>query len=166
MIKSIIFVLPLFLVVLNARAQGMASSGEPSMESQLRYQALVSQQQIAAAPKAQVPLDNGVHVVQIGLGNSSQITTRTAHSAIDLVQNGTANTANIAVEADSYKAGIVQNGNRNALYEFKTAPGQQLETQVNQTGNNNNLIMHGENGLSNKIKINMTGNQTVIVRNN
>lgn len=109
---------------------------------------------------------NDVFVQQIGLDNYVSLVSSARTSDVKLSQEGNENSIYLSVDAARYLASIRQIGNNNRHLEFARASSMSLESSVLQQGQNNNLIIHGRNNLSDKIEVNMSGNdQTVIIRN-
>lgn len=109
---------------------------------------------------------NDVFVQQIGLDNYISFVSSAKSSDVRLLQEGNQNGIYLSVDAERYLALIRQTGNHNNHFEFAKTSHLNLESAILQNGQNNNLIIHGRNSLSEKIKVNMSGNdQTVIIRN-
>jgi len=109
---------------------------------------------------------NSVYINQIGYNNSTSINTITKNSYIDLIQNGTNNRAILNFSALSATEIIQQNGDSNYLAAYGSTPSLNLKRTINQEGYGQNLIIHGGNSLSAKMKMNMKGSSsTIIIRN-
>jgi len=109
---------------------------------------------------------NNIFITQVGADNLINATTRTKKSDIELQQNGSDNVIRINITALNTIENIKQNGSNNYFAEFANTPNLNLERKIEQNGNSQNLVIHGNNSISDKIQLNMQGNsKTVVIRN-
>ena len=110
--------------------------------------------------------DNTIFIQQIGDFNVVKANTTSENSSIALSQNGKQNNIYLDITAKTIEENVQQEGNNNYFLDFSSY-GVDLHTaNVVQQGNNQNITLFGGNSISEKIKINMQGdNKTIIVRN-
>lgn len=109
---------------------------------------------------------NNINISQIGNGNLSDIVSFSENSTIALQQIGNGNTSVLEVRALSIDYELSQRGADNYMAEYSNAPNIELYRGFSQTGDRNNLIIHGANTLTKDLKLNIQGNaKTVIIRN-
>lgn len=110
--------------------------------------------------------NNSVYVSQIGDNNDLISITKSLESDVVIIQNGNENNTVIDLNSTNLTQRVVQNGNNNAVLDFGLYNVDVRSATINQTGNNQNLIMSGSNSLSERIQVNMQGqNQSIIIRN-
>lgn len=111
--------------------------------------------------------DNRVFITQAGVNNETSVTTDATNSLVVLRQNGIDNTMQLNLRATTIDYEATQSGNNNLLLDFSNgAATQLLERKIIQTGNGQNLVIHGNNALSDRMEIRMNnGAQSVIIRN-
>ncbi len=107
---------------------------------------------------------NEVYIEQVGSGNWVEITSNTNGNLAQIYQNGGENQILLSLNTNNFFHQIIQNGNSNQIFEFTNSPSMNIEALYNQTGDNNALFVHGRNSLSEKITVNMSGDQTLIIR--
>ena len=108
----------------------------------------------------------GAFINQVGDGNRVDLRTFGSNNGIVLDQRGNANRIDLTLSADRIDYAVLQNGNNNYLLEFNTVANKELlQRDIEQIGDGQNLVIHGQNGLIDKMKIQMTGSQSVIIRN-
>lgn len=112
-------------------------------------------------------VNSGVFINQIGNNNRTNITAQSQISNIQLNQLGSSNQIDLKLRADIIDYSVIQNGNNNLLLEYNMYNDKQLlQRTVQQNGNNQNLVIHGRNGIVDKMKIKMDrGSQSIIIRN-
>jgi len=108
---------------------------------------------------------NSVFIEQLGNDNEAVINTRSNGGEIQLLQRGSDNGIFLNTVADQIKQTVVQQGDNHRFVDFgNTSSIQNLE--VIQSGNGQNLMMHGINSISEKMTISMQGqDQSVELRN-
>ncbi len=111
--------------------------------------------------------DNRVFITQAGVNNESSVTTDATNSLVVLRQNGVDNTVQLNLRATTIDYEATQSGNNNLLLDFSNGTNTQLlQRKIIQTGNGQNLVIHGNNALSDRMEIRMNnGGQSVIIRN-
>jgi len=115
-------------------------------------------------PNEVVPQDNSIFINQIGNYNEITASLQTQKSSLQLTQQGNYNTTGLYVRASEVNQTVVQSGDDHRYVNFSDTEIQNLE--VLQTGTGQNLIMHGDNSISDNLKIRMNGNgQSVTIRN-
>ncbi len=110
---------------------------------------------------------NYLTIKQIGDYNSNDIDLHTESSSINLAQIGHDNRAIVNLNAANISYNLLQKGYKNRVLEFGSkSPDLQLQRLVIQSGNAHNVIIHGSNAITEKVKINMQGNgKSVVIRN-
>jgi hypothetical protein len=118
-------------------------------------------------PNAINVANTGVFIRQVGSDNRNSLVVQSRVSNVQLSQLGNTNTIDLNLSADVVDYSVIQNGNNNFLLEYNRFVGKQLiERSVQQNGNNQNLTIHGNNGIVDRMKINMgEGSQSLIIRN-
>jgi len=130
-----------------------------SQENVLSNQGIVTNQNLRTN-------SNSVYLAQIGDNNNLRSTTKTLESNIVVVQNGNQNNTVLKLNSDNLMVTVLQNGNNNTFLDYSLLKTDIRNIEVNQTGDNQKLIMYGTNSLSEKIKVSMKGNsQNIIIRN-
>jgi len=134
-------------------------------QQQLNY---FSQQSNEAVGPGEINVSNsGVFINQIGDNNTSNVATQSAISNVKLNQFGNSNQIDLQLKADVIDYSVTQNGNNNLLLEYNMFNDKQLlQRNIQQNGNNQNLVIHGRNSIVDKMKITMDkGSQSLIIRN-
>jgi len=109
---------------------------------------------------------NSVYIGQIGSGNLVNAFFESKRSEVEITQQGNGNNILLAIDTNTYDGDITQKGNNNFFSEYTSSPNYKLEHNVGQIGNNNNLVIHGSNSLSEKIDVKILGDsKTIIIRN-
>lgn len=127
-----------------------------------------SQQGYESLNSSQIDVINkGVYINQIGNNNTSTVQTQSQISDVELVQLGNSNQIDLDLKATAIDYTVLQQGNNNRLLEYNLFDIKQLiERNIQQTGNNQNLVIHGNNSIVDKMKITMSeGSQSLIIRN-
>jgi len=111
--------------------------------------------------------NNNILITQVGVNNVSTVQTTATNSSIILGQTGNDNIMQLDLNATNIDYRALQTGNDNMLLEFSNGGATQLlQRSIEQTGNGQNLIIHGTNSLVDRMTIKMaTGGQSVIIRN-
>ena len=170
-LKLFIFFLCVSGVFLNLNAQGIINDKKdlsPSFDNNQQQFNFFSQQ-INEASRAAIMnvANNGVFINQIGAANTTNITTQSQISDIKLTQLGNSNQIDLNLKATIIDYSVTQLGNNNLLLEYNTFNDKRLiQRTVQQNGDNQNLIIHGNNGIVDKMKINMNkDSRSLIIRN-
>lgn len=109
---------------------------------------------------------DGARINQIGNNNKLDLTTISNSSGITIDQIGDDNRTLLFLRGEQIDYSVLQQGNNNLLLEYNNNPDKQLlQREVNQIGNRQNLIIHGQNDIVDRMKITMRGSQSVIIRN-
>ena len=119
-------------------------------------------------PPEQTPENTGVFINQIGDNNVTMVQTISQKSDINLLQTGNGNTLGLDLYARNIIYNSLQQGNGNTLLEFNSSfYGKELiQRDIRQIGNDQNLIIHGSNGLSDRLHVRMSNSgQSLIIRN-
>ncbi|MEL6811574.1 MAG: hypothetical protein AAFP76_09590 [Bacteroidota bacterium] len=106
-----------------------------------------------------------VFIEQVGDGNRVIANTTANSLTLNVLQRGDDNNAFLNSNADVIDQTVVQLGDDNSFVDFSYSSNVHGLDLI-QTGNNQNLILYGENSISEKLKINMKGeSQSLIIRN-
>lgn len=134
-------------------------------QQHLNYLLLQSNETIASSNMNVV--NKGIFIHQIGNNNYSDISASVQISDIHLHQFGNDNTIDLDLKAAVIDYSVTQNGNNNSLIEYNNSINnkQLLERTIQQNGNGQNLIIEGNNGIVDKMRITMdNGSQSLIIR--
>ncbi len=113
----------------------------------------------------QIEKMNQIEIFQSGSDNNIDINVASESSDIRVLQNGSGNQINLDVTAKRIEARVVQNGEDHLLSSFSEGT-EVFQLNTLQQGSNTEIITHGENTISEKIDINLIGNdRSVIIRN-
>jgi hypothetical protein len=121
-----------------------------------------------SVPLENTPVNSGVFITQIGESNSNFVRTSAEVSEVELVQIGNGNTMTLDLRARNVLYTAVQSGNQNRLIEFNAGfSGKELiQRDILQSGDYQNLIIHGSNQISDRLRIRMENSgQSLIIRN-
>jgi hypothetical protein len=111
-------------------------------------------------------VSNEVFIRQVGNNNQFTSEIRSARSNVIALQQGNNNEARLSLEGVIVEEFLLQRGNNNIFYDIGSELKLFHSGQVIQNGSNQRLLFLGNNSLSDRLKVNMRGNnQTVIVRN-
>lgn len=127
-----------------------------------------SQQGYESLNSSQIDVINkGVYINQVGDQNRVNTQTQSQITDVALVQLGNYNQIDLDLKATAIDYTVLQQGNNNRLLEYNLFDNKQLiERNIQQTGNNQNLVIHGNNSIVDKMKITMSeGSQSLIIRN-
>jgi hypothetical protein len=105
---------------------------------------------------------NIVNIKQIGNFNKVTSNTISAQSEIDLLQNGDYNNINLELNALKISETVIQNGNGNNFADINTFGANLHEAEIIQNGNNQSLTWYGSNSISERMKVNMQGNDKIL----
>ena len=109
---------------------------------------------------------NNIFLAQVGDNNQVNFNVDSTNGGTAvLLQNGSDNEIDTNFRAQSYNVSVLQDGDGNLLRGINTSNPESLEAQVSQQGNDQTLIWDGQNSISSKLRVNMTGEgQEVIIR--
>lgn len=119
-------------------------------------------------PAEQSPANTGIFITQIGANNQGYVQTFSQQSDLSLEQSGNDNFMGLNLRAQNIIYNAFQRGNGNILLEFNSgfAGKELIQRDIGQLGNNQNLIIHGSNSLSDRLQVRMSeGGQSLIIRN-
>lgn len=119
-----------------------------------------------ASNKSTSNSSNFVNIKQVGSFNQVRARTSSEISEIDLIQNGDYNHIDLNINAFRINEKIIQNGNLNILTDINTFGSNFHEAEVIQNGNNQSITRYGSNSISEKMKVNMQGNDKILVIRN
>lgn len=151
----------------QASAQGIISTettGETEAQ-QLSFLTLQSDQAPAASDL--LFANNGVFINQVGNDNTALVAIRSQVSDVNLLQAGDLNKMRLNLQADFVDYQALQLGTNNLLLEYPSLGNKTLlQRVVEQYGDNQSLIIHGQNSIIDKMRIRMeAGSQSLIIRN-
>jgi len=109
---------------------------------------------------------NLVFIEQEGSRNKANAHITSSDSEVIIKQFGNDNFANLSLDAFFIRENITQIGNNNMLRDYSLNAQYNHNVNVQQFGNNQKVYINGSNSLSEKIKINVTGNGKTIFVNN
>lgn len=124
----------------------------------INAQLSVASDQNVVTSQTQFVNQNSVFIEQVGLSNNATVNVASDDSQISISQNGTLNNAVLTLQADRIRENIVQIGNSNQVYDYSVHGAQIHSVDILQNGNYNTTISVGANGISEKMRINQTGN--------
>ncbi|ALM07672.1 hypothetical protein SB49_07520 [Sediminicola sp. YIK13] len=171
--KNIIFFVLLIVVVLAQTAQGQSNSDTnvPASIQDLTTPSdqlnILNEQFSGRTAQINEFNDNRVFITQAGVNNETSVTTDATNSLVVLRQNGVDNAMQLNLRATTIDYEATQSGNNNLLLDFSNGTTTQLlQRKIIQTGNGQNLVIHGNNALSDRMEIRMNnGGQSIIIRN-
>lgn len=109
---------------------------------------------------------NNIYIEQIGTSNTVDVKTNTNSGNIEVIQSGTQNTIRMNVAGLVVSDQIKQSGSDHFFSQYANTPSLIMQRQINQNGYNQSLTIHGNNSISEKIRLNMNGSlNNVIIRN-
>lgn len=110
--------------------------------------------------------NNGIFIQQIGVYNKAYANIKAEKKDMQISQEGNFNKAALHLKAEQVVYNLTQRGDHIGYFAFSVGNPQLISHQVTQTGNNLNLVVHGQNTLYDKLKLNMQGeNRSLIIRN-
>ncbi len=108
----------------------------------------------------------GALINQEGNANTVELQTSADTNGVFIDQIGDENTILLNLRANRIDYSVRQNGNNNMLLEYNVQANKQLlQRRIEQSGNGQNLIIHGQNSIMDRMQIIMKGSQSVIIRN-
>ncbi|WP_224487936.1 hypothetical protein [Robertkochia flava] len=109
---------------------------------------------------------NAVYIQQIGQSNKVFTYAQTSKGSISVLQEGNNNKAGLFLKAETIEYNLTQSGNDNKYLHFNISNPDLIKVNAVQQGNDTDIIIHGKNSISEKMKINMIGNdRALIIRN-
>lgn len=148
----------------NSTTTGTASESFSTQEGRANFISTLNKQR-SVAPLTAEQADTSVMIAQIGSNNTTVTNASSDNGTIQVAQRGDDNTTFISVSATELKSTVIQSGNNNNYLNFNVFNQDVHQTEIIQNGNNQNLIRHGGNALSDKLKVSMQGEgQSVIIR--
>jgi|GEM_PF-633855 len=171
--RNYLFLIATFLYSIFMNAQGLIETTPAQIEFPYlvnpETQMNVLSENIGfGAPKAlKVPSGNTIFIEQIGRENTGNVQAISNRSEINLLQRGNENTVRLELQGSTVDYEVLQNGNNNLLREYSAASAPSvIQREISQSGNGQNLIIHGSNGLTERMKIDMgQGSQSLVIRN-
>lgn len=119
---------------------------------------LLVDQNIVNSSNTQFVNQNSVFIEQVGSGNNASVRVASDNSQINIYQDGNLNNTILNLRADRIRENIVQLGNSNRVYDYSIHGAQNHAVDVLQNGNYNTTISAGANGISERMRVNQTGN--------
>ena len=159
-----------FLTISVLQAQTYTNDGTglgvANLQSKAAQFSFISSTAITPQNVPNASFNNAVYILQIGDENNVVTETRSVRSTINVLQRGNKNEVNLDLTAGVISENIIQQGVSNRFIDLTNKPTLTHSATVFQTGRNQNLIMAGNNSISDKMIVNMRGkNQTVLIRN-
>lgn len=109
---------------------------------------------------------NAVYIQQIGQSNKIISYSQTENGSISVQQDGNNNRAGLFLKAQTIEYNLSQSGDDNKYLHFNISTPDLIKVNAVQQGKNTDIIIHGKNSISEKLKINMKGNdRSLIIRN-
>ena len=109
--------------------------------------------------------NNSVFIDQVGTGNVAEATVISNSSQVAITQDGDFNEARLFLNALNIDQTVLQVGNNNSFSDFINSGAPDHGGTFIQQGNNNSIIRHNTNSISQRINILQTGNQNIEIRN-
>ncbi len=160
----------LLLAVQNTEAQNYIVEGTPTESDSFQTRAtalnFLSSQNTPAIQNRNSVESSSIFIEQIGNDNVLNANTSSQTSDLNFSQRGNSNSIFLDISvADDIQQDILQQGNRNQFFNITTNPFGSHSAEVIQNGNNQDVTIYGNNSISDRIKINMQGDdRSVIVR--
>ncbi|MDT0678126.1 hypothetical protein [Autumnicola musiva] len=112
-----------------------------------------------------LPENNEVFIRQIGDGNNLNTRVSSPNTKMHLQQSGNGNNMQMEVMANEATYNVQQNGNHNQFFDFTSAPSQSATLNLKQQGSNIHVEKYGTNSITNKLKLDVTGDyKSLIIR--
>ncbi len=166
--KSFILACALLFAVGSSMGQTFRDeipSGSKLSQKDLQ-KSVFSAQNLNPLNSSSVSATNSIYIQQIGNNNSLVANTRTVAGRMNVLQAGNRNEVAVDVTSALLDENIIQWGRNNSFIDINGGASLLHRANVLQRGTNQNLIWLGSNSLSEKIRVNMSGQkQTVIIRN-
>ncbi len=167
---SFLIVCFLLLGVQNTIAQNYIAEETPAESDSFQTKAtalnFLSSQNTPANQNRNLAESSSVFIEQIGNNNTLIANTTSQTSDLNFSQRGDSNSIFLDISvANDIQQDVMQQGNRNQFFNITTNPFGSHSAEVIQNGNNQDVTIYGNNSISDKIKINMQGDdRSVIVR--
>jgi len=163
------FIIALLLFTLGTITSSLAQNYErpTSKEQEANLNELNAGVAIFQAPTTNNLSLNGnsVFIDQLGSNNDITLFNEANSSRITIQQQGFNNNIFTEVIANSIEQQVLQIGNNHSYLDFTNTVGTH-NISLTQEGQNQNLVVHGENSLSEGMSIQMQGqSQSIIIRN-
>lgn len=148
-------------------AQGIINTEITGETEAQQFSFLTLQSDQAPAPSDLLIANNGVFINQVGNDNAALVAIRSQVSDVNLLQAGDLNKMRLNLQADFVDYQALQLGTNNLLLEYPSLGNKTLlQRVVEQYGDNQSLIIHGQNSIIDKMRIRMeAGSQSLIIRN-
>ncbi|MGB0896800.1 MAG: hypothetical protein ACPGU9_04495 [Flavobacteriaceae bacterium] len=159
MMKSIVSIVFCCLMTTMVIAQNYTNEERSIVEDKLLFIDYT-------ATKTNEPIDNFVRVNQQGKYNVSKLTIKANKSNVNVQQIGNENLVDVDVVAQVVEEKIVQIGDKNIFEDHNHLNKRYHGVDVYQNGNNQKILMNGNNTIVEKIKIKQVGNYKTIHINN
>ena len=109
---------------------------------------------------------NSVFIRQIGNNNDIVSNSQAINKNINLYQYGDENKIDLKIKAKKIDEIVIQRGFSNSFLDLNLNGNFSHKTTAIQIGKNQNLILAGNNSISQKMTVNMKGKgQTILIRN-
>ncbi|WP_224484874.1 hypothetical protein [Robertkochia aurantiaca] len=155
--------LPVFLVGQTYAEKSEVIEDARSIDRSVQLN-LVSNQN--STSPARTISNNNIFIKQIGINNTATVANVSNSSKIEIEQNGNKNEAGLYLQAERIQYRLQQLGDDHKYLHFNNSNPELINVNAIQNGNGTDIIIHGKNSLSEKLKINMNGNaRSLIIRN-
>ncbi|MCT8338519.1 hypothetical protein MG296_00495 [Flavobacteriaceae bacterium TK19130] len=149
----------------NSATETTELSSFDTNQSRLNFLASQENSQRANQNNA-VQDENSVFIRQVGDYNTAVSRTQSQQSDVDIIQLGDRNYSYLNLNATTIENRVVQNGDDNIFMDFGVFRSQYHGTEVIQDGDNQTFTRFGSNSISEKLKVNMQGDDSsIIIRN-
>lgn len=163
--STIILMLTGSLMLAQTYTNGNSLPGIDNFQSKAVQLGFFSSQ-APSASQTNSSVNRSVYIQQIGNRNKVEATTRSVASNVNLVQRGNNNEISMNVTAAVIDETVFQNGLNNRFIDLSTKGTLLHKAAIIQNGRNQNLIWYGNNSISDRLFVNMRGNnQTIFIRN-
>lgn len=163
--KPLVFLLAFALVCSTLTAQGIIMNSTDVQVKPGQLDPLNSNTSLFKDLELRVDKE-GAFINQQGNGNTLELQTASNSNGVLIDQIGDENTVLLNLRANRIDYSVLQNGDNNMLLEYSTQANKQLlQRRIEQSGNGQNLIIHGQNSIIDRMQIIMNGSQSVIIRN-
>jgi len=146
--------------------ENTSTSGAVNLQGKAAQFSFLSSQVATPVSTPSTSFNNAVYIQQIGEENNVVTNTRSFRSNINILQRGRNNDVALDITSGIIEENIFQSGANNSVIDLSSQGTISHNVAVFQNGRNQNLIMAGNNSISEKMIVNMRGkNQTVLIRN-
>lgn len=109
---------------------------------------------------------SNVYISQIGDENQVFVFADSENNLSNINQNGDYNNVGLYLQAESIKYEISQIGDNHMYLHFDKSNPQLIEVNALQKGDGTDIVIHGKNSISERMKIKIQGNdRSLIIRN-